>query len=907
MLKLFPLAAIAVTSPFCAHADAQALNDSTCSGTALTGAVRDSTGAMIPGAALTIDGITQTSGDDGRYRFPCVTAGPHQLTARAAGFADSILAIKAPHTAALDVTLNPESVETQVDVDAGTIAPASASSTAMSQTISGSQLQALADDPDDLLRELRLLAAAGGGSPTNVTIAVDGFQGSSKLPPKSSIAYIQVNPDQFSAQYREPPFDGGRVEVYTKPGQPTYHGALFLTNGSPWENARDPFSTSRAALGKQRYGFELTGPVRQKGSDFSLDLEHRAIDNFAAVNAITLDPAGNFTPSLANVATPQALWIGNARIDWQLGPKNTFITSYSANVNALRNVGVGGTSLAETGYASSQYEHMLRFSDITTASPHLMHEARLSLRWDGENDTPNSTAAQVQVAGAFTGGGSTLGPQQLHELNVEIDDDAILTTRRHTLKFGTQFFLFDEHQHLTSNFNGAYTFGGGLAPLLDASNLPTGQTTTISGIEQYRRAQLALPGGTATAFANVAGNPTVRFTEFHDALFIQDDFNPGHGLHLAAGVRYFFQNDPTMLNALVPRLGVLWSNKQGSWTLNSHFGMFSGRMSQSDNAEVLREDGTNRITSTIYNPTYGSPFAAATPIHTVRQYNPHIQQLSWAAVGVGGSHTLPRGFNLSLTWLYGRIWNFTRSSNINAPLDGTPTGPRPFAPNLNILEVQNSGQGNAKVVFAILENHALKRAQFFAGAVYVNQLDDTNDDTFFTPQSAYSNAGEFAHRTEQGTYQIFGNATFKLPAKLQLSGDLHAEGAKHFNITTGFDNNGDGNFNDRPQFAPAGTPGAFATRYGLLVASGGTGVFPRNRGVLPWSVYLDTNLERAFLLTRDPKAEHPQSLTLNLRSSNVLNHLNVTSIGGVLGSPLFGVPYAADNGRRVEAGARYTF
>jgi hypothetical protein len=27
----------------------------------------------------------------------------------------------------------------------------------------------------------------------------------------------------------------------------------------------------------------------------------------------------------------------------------------------------------------------------------------------------------------------------------------------------------------------------------------------------------------------------------------------------------------------------------------------------------------------------------------------------------------------------------------------------------------------------------------------------------------------------------------------------------------------------------------------------------------------------------------------------------------VLGSPDFGVPYAADNGRRVEAGARYSF
>ncbi len=67
------------------------------------------------------------------------------------------------------------------------------------------------------------------------------------------------------------------------------------------------------------------------------------------------------------------------------------------------------------------------------------------------------------------------------------------------------------------------------------------------------------------------------------------------------------------------------------------------------------------------------------------------------------------------------------------------------------------------------------------------------------------------------------------------------------------------------------------------------------------------NLQRAFLLTRNAKADHQQTLTLNLRSSNVLNHLNVTGVGGVLGSPLLGVPFSADNGRRIEAGARYSF
>jgi hypothetical protein len=62
--------------------------------------------------------------------------------------------------------------------------------------------------------------------------------------------------------------------------------------------------------------------------------------------------------------------------------------------------------------------------------------------------------------------------------------------------------------------------------------------------------------------------------------------------------------------------------------------------------------------------------------------------------------------------------------------------------------------------------------QFFFGGVRVNHIDDTDDtdDTeFSTPQSSTSNVGEFAHRTGQPVWNLFGNATFKLPSGLQLS------------------------------------------------------------------------------------------------------------------------------------------
>jgi hypothetical protein len=907
------LAGVAVMAAPSAFAEIPA--EIACHGSPLAGTVRDTTQALIPGAAVTLDGAaTATSGADGRFAFPCVATGPHRLAVAADGFAETDMTTAAPHAGGLAITLKPESVETNVDVTADEGTSASTTSMGPTETISGSRLQALADDPDDLQRELQQLAAAGGGNPSNTTIAVDGFQDSSKLPPKSSIAYIKINPDQFSAEYREPPFEGGRVEVYTKPGQTAYHGALFTTNGSPWENARDPFSTSKAAIGKQRYGFELTGPVRKVGSDFALTLEHRSIDNFAVVEAATAeDASGNPVYTSANVATPQRLWLGTARVDWQLGAKNTFITSYSANVNSLLNVGVGGTSLAQAGYASGTYEHMLRFTDVTTVSSHLMHEARLSLRWDGEADAPNSSAAQVQVAGAFTGGGSSLGARRLGEFNVEFDDDAIWTTKKHSFKFGLQSNIYDEHDRLTTNFNGTYIFGGGTAAVLDENGNPiAGQTETISGLEQYRRANLGLAGGAPTAFSNVTGNPQLDFVQSREALFVQDDWNVGKGVHVAMGLRYFLQQTPNTYNGATPRLGILWSpTKDGKWTLHGHVGLFSGRTDISDATEVLRENGVARVTRTAYNPAYnpasGDPYAGTTPIYGARSFAPGITNVSYAIENIGGTRALPHGWNLSLDLYLGRIWNDQRTVNVNSPLNGSPTGPRPLAPNLDLFQVQNSGQGRAKVEFFGLEQHTLKRVQFFLGGVHVDLIDDTDDHALSGPQSAYSNVGEFARRSNQPAWNLFGNATFHLPEKLDLSTDLNAGGDSHYNITTGFDNNGDGNFNDRPQYASPGTPGAVATPFGLLVAQGGAGVFPRNKGVLPWTVHLDMNLQRTFKLTRNAKAEHPQAVTLNLRSSNIINHLNVTSVGGVLGSPLFGVPYAADNGRRVEGGVRYSF
>ncbi len=84
-------------------------------------------------------------------------------------------------------------------------------------------------------------------------------------------------------------------------------------------------------------------------------------------------------------------------------------------------------------------------------------------------------------------------------------------------------------------------------------------------------------------------------------------------------------------------------------------------------------------------------------------------------------------------------------------------------------------------------------------------------------------------------------------------------------------------------------------------------MFPRNEGRTPPRVNLDLNLSHTFTLTPHADKDRLQTLAVNVRSANVLNHTNVTQVGSVLGSPLFDRAYQADSGRRIEAGLRYSF
>ena len=890
----------------------------------LSGNITDQSSANIPGAAITAAGIQRVTSDSaGHYALACVPSGQFTMEVSASGFETKKVQVRkrADQPLTLNVQLAIASVQEDVqvngdsDIDGG----------GATMTLNTKAVQGLADDPDDFLRELQVLASEAGGDPTTAMMMVDGFQNPSALPPKNAIASIRINPDLFSAKYRYPPFFGGIIEITTKPGADTFHGGAFFTDSDGIFNATDPFSVTATPAGRRRYGFELGGPIFSKKSGFSLALEKRDINEFNVVNAVTLDPNGglgpngNGVPSQQTVSAPEQLWIASARGDWQVTPSNVASLSFSANVNNEGNQGVGGLTIADAGYSSLASEYDLRFHNTQSINTNVLHETHLGYRWRRTEQTPLSNTPSVQVAGYFLGGGATNQNLNDRERDLEVDEDMTVMDGKNTVAFGTQSFGIFVHDYDPDTFNGAYVFGGGSAPALDANNNLTGQTTTISALEQYRRALLNLPGGSPTTYQITTGTPLVPLTQWQVNLWAQSTLKLNQHWSLDTGFRYSLQTTPGSFANYNPRLGLAWApGKRQTWVFHARAGFFSDPVPQTDAIDVYRLNGILQRQTTIYSPSYSdplTPISGSIQVATKNLFSPTLVQSKVFNCFVSIEHEVAHQWHASGNFFCGGAYGLIRTVNINAPLvtssDGIAPDPtaallasRPIAPDENLIEYQNSGHISGNAAWFTLGQHSYKRFGLSARYLWRNMKSDTLSNP--TPQSSYSKEGESARRYNWSRNSVTFAGNLILPYQIGATTQFDFSDGVPYNITTGTDNNGDGNFTDRPSYGSAPGPGVYKTPYGLMTTNTVNGDVPADVGTMPGVVHLDMNLSRTFTLNHKDK-NHPRTLIFNARSANLLNHTNVTAVNTILSSGTVGQPVAAETARRVELGVRFAF
>src|SRR5262249_46409159 len=174
----------------------------------LRGQVTDDSGAVIPAARIMLTGPsgllkTAATAIDGRYSFAGLAPGNYTVQASAPDLAlpQPLKISLAAGVETLDLRLAVVSATQRVTVrgNAGPALSADAAGNASALVMRGADLEALADNPDDLQADLMALAGPSAG-PGGGAIFIDGFSGG-QLPAKESIREIRINQNPFSPEF----------------------------------------------------------------------------------------------------------------------------------------------------------------------------------------------------------------------------------------------------------------------------------------------------------------------------------------------------------------------------------------------------------------------------------------------------------------------------------------------------------------------------------------------------------------------------------------------------------------------------------------------------------------------------------------------------------------------------------
>jgi carboxypeptidase family protein len=837
----------------------------------LRGTVLDETKAYLPAVQVVLEDAQGTkrtvqTDDLGRYRFTGLKAGVYTLRVEAEGFAKFVeqLDLTEKRTTSFDVVMKvfiSEQLEVKNDA-AGISAEPDKNLTAI--TLTEHDLEALPDDPDELLQRLREMAGAAGGS-DEAAIYVGGFRERGRIPPKEAIQMIRINSNPFSAEFSEIGFS--RIEIITKPGSDTFHGGFRFNFNDESLNARNAFAPERAPLQSRTWGGNFSGPIIRNRWGFFANVDRRAVDENEVINARVLDPVTlALNPFVTTVLTPQRNFNFDVRSDYLMTKKHTIGFGYRFNRNEARNQGLGPFDLPERAFDREFREHTLRLSFTSIVSEHAVNEMRMQLSRRISSTRAQNDAPAIIVADAFSFGGNqgALFADSTNE-NLDFTNNLTYTYKKHTIKVGIR----TEATHLEninlSNFGGTYTFGtdferDNLGRVVDAKGDPIVSAiqapVTISALEQYRRVLLGLPGYRPLQFSINRGDPFVGFSQWETGLFVQDDWRVSPRLTLSYGLRQEFQTHLQDKLNTAPRFGLAWvPDKKNKSTIRAGAGIFYNRLDTGITFDTLRNDGLHQQQFVIQSPDFfpNIPDTSGTSSRrpVIRLKADELNAPYSINATIGYERQLPWKMFGSATYSWFRGIHLLRLRNINAPIPGERDSEGrpvvPFPDRGQLLQYESTGLSNRhEMRFGIRTNFS-RRFSLFGNYILARTRSDTDGSSAISADP-YDLTIEYGRAGNDTRHQVFVGGSFTLPWNLRVSPFVRAVSGRPFNITTGRDDNGDRTINDRPAFASAGDPGAIVTRFGVFNPTPRLGdeIIPRNFGEGPSFVTVDMSISKTF-------------------------------------------------------------
>ena len=306
----------------------------------ITGTITDPTGAVVPGATVTITNVgtnisqTTTTGSDGFYRFPLVPPGTYTLEVKAANFGGvrvSGIVVEASQTIAINRQLELAKTSQLVEVTAEVPLVQTATSDLATQIDRTTILNTPLADRDvfsslpftapSVQPGLDMNPASGGARESGTAYLLNGGDDNDNFsegainihPPLESVQDFTIKTNQMSAEYGRG--IGAVVSANQVSGGNKFHGALYEFNRNAALNANDFFYDRqynsavtdrktdpavtllppRPKYIRNQFGGEVDGPIKKDKTFFSF-----AYDRIKLLASTTT--AHNYVPTSAGLA-----------------------------------------------------------------------------------------------------------------------------------------------------------------------------------------------------------------------------------------------------------------------------------------------------------------------------------------------------------------------------------------------------------------------------------------------------------------------------------------------------------------------------------------------------------------------------------------------------------------------------
>ena len=858
---------------------------------ALHGVVTDPSGALVPGATITLtgpSGSTQatTTKSDGTYAFSGLEPGEYTVQASAPSLVlpEPMKASLKSGVETLNLQLKVVMATQQVAVQGNvgpTVSTASAGN-ASALVLRGESLNALPDDPTDLANDLQALAGPSAG-PNGGAVYIDGFSGG-ELPSKNEIREIRINQNPFSSEYDKLGY--GRIDVFTKPGTSRYHGGGYYNYGDDFWNSRNPYAAEKAPFLLQEYGGDLSGPLGHRAS-FFMGVDRAAIDNGAIINGSVLDPTtlDIIDPYTQVYPIPQRRLTLSPRIDLPLGANDTLSARYRFSTADIQYAGVGGFYLVSTGTHNHSDTQTVQLSNTKVFTSNAVNETRfqfyrVSLTMLAEEPPPT-----LQVLDSFIGGGSQVGQSFSVENDYELQNYTTVLRGRHTWHFGARLRAAYLNDTSPTNFGGTFVFSGVLAPELGPNNLPVlgpgGQPVlvNITSIESYQRtllfqqmgltpAEIRSLGGGASQFSLTTGAPALSVNHWDVGVFFGDDWVARSNLTLSYGLRYETQTNLSGWGAVGPRLGLAWAPGSGTSgpknVIRAGFGVFYLRFPLTNTLTAQRYNGVVQQQHVVINPDFFPSIPPPAVVSTfagqqvIEEVSPTMRAPYLMQSAVAFERQLPAHTTVAVTFADTHGLHQFRSQDINAPLPGTydpqvpGSGVFPFGNPNPVFLMESAGLYNQTQLIVNVSSQATKNISLFGSYLY-NHANSNTDGIGTFPAVPYSMTGEYGPAATDIRNRVNFGGSITARWGFSLSPFLIVNSGPPFNIITGQDPYGTTLFNARPGLTTdANKPGVIPTEYGLLDPnpSPGETTLPRNYGRGPGIVLFNLRVSKIFAFGR---------------------------------------------------------